>query len=210
MWVPFNLSMDDFLQARFSRSRHPPNNVHNGRSTWNFWNVWNLSLVHEASYPRRVGSQHFCETWNVRSIQDDRLKADFKLIASNIHVSQLYTFIDNYELLMMETARKYYPVLEKVNNVMIAPQDYDVRHPDESSNSTTETSGYDPQIYPGMFLNTRDEAKNGAQTKGLRVLIGCQLIGTDQTHKNITGQSHLYRQWGHLHRSSQGHPWRRK
>ena len=128
----------------------------------------------------------------MRSIQDDRLKADFKLIVSHIHVSQLFSFIDNYELLL-ETARKYHPVLENVNNVMIAPQDYDVRHPDESWSSTKEISGYDQQIYPGMFLNTRDEAKNGAQTKRLRVLIGSQLIGTDQTHKNTTGQSHLYR-----------------
>ena len=36
----------------------------------------------------------------------------------------------------METARKYFPVLENVNNVMIALQDYDVRHPDESLDTT--------------------------------------------------------------------------
>ena len=57
-------------------------------------------------------------------------------------------------------------------------------NPDESGSSTTEISGYDPLIYPGTFLNTRDEAKNGAQTKRVRVLNGSQLIGTDQTHKN--------------------------
>ena len=69
-----------FYQARWSRSRHPPDDVHNRRSTRNFWNVWNQSLVHEASYSRRVGSQHFWEKCNVRSIQDAHLKGDFILI----------------------------------------------------------------------------------------------------------------------------------
>ena len=64
-------------------------------------------------------------------------------------------------------------------------------NPDESWSSTTEISGYDPQIYPGTFLNTRDEAKNEAQTRRVRVLIGSQLIGTDQKHKNTKWKSHL-------------------
>ena len=102
----------------------------------------------------------------MRSIQDDRLKADFKLIVSNIHVSQLFSFIDNYELLL-ETARKYHPVLENVNNVMIAPQDYDVRHPDESWSSTKEISGYDRQIYPWHVLEHQRRSQEWSSDEAL-------------------------------------------
>ena len=94
-----------------------------------------------------------------------------------------------FEVLLRETARKDYPVLGNVNNPMHLKIMMFVNP--ESWSSTTEISGYGPQIYPGTFLNTRDEAMNGAQTKLVRVLIGSQLIGTDQTHKNTTWQSHL-------------------
>ena len=96
------------------------------------------------------------------------------------------------EVLLRETARKDYPVLGNVNNPMIAPPDYDVRQ----SGCVLELHNGDLWIRPTelswhIFLNTRDEAKNGAQTKRVHVLIGSQLIGTDQTHKNNTWQSHI-------------------
>ena len=36
------------------------------------------------------------------------------------------------------------------------------------------------------------------------------LDSSDQAREATTGQSHYTWHWGHLHRSSQGHPWRRK
>ena len=81
----------------------------------------------------------------MRSIQDALLKAGFILIISNNHFSQrrstndldcyfmailsltiMKNTLEQYALLS-ETARKDYPVLENVNNPMIAPQVYDVR-----------------------------------------------------------------------------------
>ena len=81
----------------------------------------------------------------MRSIQDALLKAGFILIISNNHFSQrrstndldccfmailslkiMKNTLEQYALLR-ETARKDYPVLENVNNPMIAPQVYDVR-----------------------------------------------------------------------------------
>ena len=37
------------------------------------------------------------------------------------------SYSKSIDVLLRETARKHYPVLENVNNPMIAPQDYDVR-----------------------------------------------------------------------------------
>ena len=94
------------------------------------------------------------------------------------------SYTESIEVLVRETARKDYPVQEKVDNPMIATQDYDVRQ----SGRVLELHiyGYDPKIYPGTFLNTRDEAKNGAQTKRVRVLIGTVQIKRTRPPQAVT------------------------
>ena len=110
--------------------------------------------------------------------------------------------------------------IQNVDNPLIAPRDYEVRHNlDESWSFRTKISedlswhfcyscDYSwvaIQKYRGRSIanvEARDAAKKQKTEKNKK---------SDQTHKDTTWQSHFFGQWSLLQRlSRQGHSWRRK